>query len=205
MRHLTKWKEDSSISLIGHKVSFPASILPSFRSLAPIHPPVHPQDAARVVLPGPFLRWRHSPLSSLQCLALWLRVKVKMALQPPACTSCLPLRPHLLLPPAASLDPHPRPPESSCPGPLYSVALPTLQLPPWPGSNVPCPWLNTAGCSSLSSFLCRTNHPLMWPIFHLFTYHHHIFLPLKCILHEDRELLALLSALLVPEPRTLLT
>lgn len=54
MRHLTKWKEDSSITLIGHKVSFPASILPSFRSLSPIHPPVHPQDAARVVLPqGP--------------------------------------------------------------------------------------------------------------------------------------------------------
>lgn len=205
MRHLTKWKEDSSISLIGHKVSFPASILPSFRSLAPIHPQSILKMPPEWSFPGSFLRWHHSPLSSLQCLPLWLRVKVNMALQPPACTSCLPLRPHLLLLPAVSLYPHPRPPKSSCPGPLYSVALPTLQLPPWLGLNVSCPWHNTAGRSSLSSFLRRTDHPLMWPIFHLFTYHHHFFLPLKCRLHEHRELLALLSALLVPEPRTLLT
>lgn len=107
------------------------------------------------------------PLSGLWCLPVTQSASQDGPAAPPSAPPVFPLRPHLLLPPATSLYPHPRPPESSCPGPLYSVPLPTLQLSPWPGSNVPFPWLNPAGHSSLSSFLRRTDHPLVWRIFHL--------------------------------------
>lgn len=91
MRHLTKWKGDSSITLIGHKVSFPAPILPSFRSLSPIHPPVHPQDAARVVLPqGPSSDDVVPPAERPAVSACHSECKSRWPCSPPVCTSCLP-------------------------------------------------------------------------------------------------------------------
>ena len=115
MRHLTKWKGDSSITLIGHKVSFPAPILPFFRSLSPIHPPVHPQDAARVVLPqGPssddVVPPAERPAVSAchsECKSRWPCSPPRLHLlsSPSDLTSCCLQQPHFTLTPA-----HPRAP-----------------------------------------------------------------------------------------------